>query len=120
MTSRHRIRPLAAFGLLLLAVGCGPSGAGFESDVSTLQVVSTNVGGKNVYVPSTLVVTSGRSWKLSIYNTTQTPHGFRIDGLGVEVLLPPGEEVSVELPPLEAGALHEAHRTATLVVLPGR
>jgi hypothetical protein len=119
-------------GIALLAlgwgVGCGEGDtpSGFASDVSTTQIVSTNVGGKNVYIPSTVVVTSGAPQKLSVYNTTDTPHGFRIDALDLEVILPPQEELIFELPPLEAGSvlrihchLHPAHRTATLVVLPG-
>ncbi len=122
----------AGLGIVLLAlcgaVACGEQDtvSAFASDVSTTQIISTNIGGKNVYVPSTVVVTSGAPRKLSIYNTTEVPHGFRIDTLDLEVILPPREELIFELPPLEAGSvlrirchLHPAHRTATLVVLPG-
>ncbi len=98
----------------------------FASDVSTTQIISTNIGGKNVYVPSTVVVTSGAPQTLSIYNTTEVPHGFRIEGLDIEAILPPQEELMLKLPPLEAGSvfrihchLHPAHRSGTLVVLPG-
>ena len=122
----------AGLGIAVLAlcwaVGCGEEDtvSVFVSDVSTTQIISTNIGGKNVYIPSTVVVTSGSPRKLSVYNTTDTPHGFRIDSLDVELVLPPQEELIFELPPLEAGSvlrihchLHPAHRTATLVVLPG-
>ena len=128
MTLRDRL----GLGIALLAlgwgIGCGEGDtpSSFASDVSITQIVSTNVGGKNVYIPSTVVVTSGSPQKLSVYNTTDTPHGFRIDALDLEVILPPQEELIFELPPLEAGSvfrirchLHPAHRTATLVVLPG-
>ena len=126
MTTSHLAGPIAGL-VLLWSAGCGElTGAGFESDVSTVQVVSANVGGKNVYLPSTIVIVGGRPHTLSLYNTTETPHGFSIAGVGVEAVLPPGEETLVELPVLEGGAvhrihcqLHEAHRTATLVVLPG-
>jgi len=101
--------------------------SGFASDQSTVQVISTNVGGKNVYIPGTIVVTGGTSHTLSIFNTTDTPHGFSIAGLGIQVVLPPQEEVEVVLPPLEGGHvfrvhchLHPPHRSATLVVLPER
>ena len=122
----------AGLAIVLLAVcwavGCAERDtvSAFASDVSTTQIISTNIGGKNVYVPSTVVVTSGTPQKLSIYNTTDVPHGFRIDTLDLEVVLPPQEELIFELPPLEAGSvlrihcqLHPAHRTGTLVVLPG-
>ncbi len=122
----------AGLVIVLLAVcwtvGCAERDtvSAFASDVSTTQIISTNIGGKNVYIPSTVVVTSGSPRKLSVYNTTDTPHGFRIDSLDLEVILPPQEELIFELPPLEGGSvlrirchLHPAHRTATLVVLPG-
>ena len=131
--ARRRIR----FGVLawVFASGCTLSGnidvdmpvGEFRSDHYTIQVVSTLIGGKNVFVPSTIVVTSGAAYTLSIFNTTDTPHGFRIRGLGIEAILPSREEHRIELPPLEGGNiysinchLHPPHRTAELVVLPGR
>ena len=82
-----------------------------------VQVVTTNVGGKNFFVPSSIVVTAGSGRKLSIFNTTDAPHGFAIPSLGIELVLPPGVETPVDLPPLEAGHiyainchLHPPHR----------
>ena len=122
----------AGLGIVVLslccAVACADRGSvsSFASDVTTTQMISTNIGGKNVYVPSTIVVTQGTPQKLSIYNTTDVPHGFRIDTLDLEMILPPKEELIFALPPLDAGTvlrihchLHPAHRMATLVVLPG-
>jgi hypothetical protein len=123
-----------AVRLLLLALplgGCAGSmavgGTRFTDERPVVQVVSANVGGKNFFVPSTIVVTAGSGRKLSLYNTTDTAHGFAIPSLGVEVVLEPGVETPVVLPPLEAGHiyainchLHPAHRTASLVVLPAK
>ncbi len=121
--------------LLALTSGCGShdhadsTGAlpGYQSDVSEIQVISTVVGGKNVFLPSTIVVTAGRPQTLSVFNTTDKPHGFAIQGLSIETVLHPGEETRVELPVLEGSEiysigcqLHPPHRTATLVVVPGR
>ena len=137
MGTRHRVRCRIAGGLLAaaLASGCSfssnigatdPVGR-YTSDSTTVQVVSTQVGGKNVYIPSTIVVTGGEQYSLSLYNTTDTPHGFRISGLAIETVLPPREEHRVELPVLEGGRiyhihcqLHPGHRTGKLVVLRGR
>ena len=98
----------------------------FASDVSTVQVVSALVGGKNLFIPSTIVVTDGGPRTLSVFNTTEMPHGFAIPALGIEVVLAPGEETAIELPKLEARQvlainchMHPPHRGATLVVLPG-
>jgi hypothetical protein len=111
----------------LAALGCPGAETGFSGEASPIQLVSTQVGGKNVYIPSTVLVVAGVPQVLSVYNTTDTPHGFRIAGLGIETVLPPGQEHAVELPALEGGRvyridcqLHPPHRNATLAVLPGR
>ena len=115
--------------LLALATGCAGNGLdpnGFSSDVSVVQVTSSIVQGKNVYIPSTIVVTGNSSVKLSVVNTTDTPHGFAIQGLGIEETLEPGVETEIPLPRLEGRKvyrihchLHPPHRRGTLVVLPG-
>ncbi len=137
----YRPRPVGralAVGLVLLAalaLGChSPRGSGhrehrgpahgFSADRNTVEMVSTNVGGKNVFIPSTVVFTAGDGRALSLYNTTDIPHGFKIPTLGVEAVLPSKEEFLVELPALEPGVyevqchLHPPHRGATLLVLP--
>jgi hypothetical protein len=124
-----RLRLPVLLLLLAAATGCGSSptaeASGFQDDRSVIQVVSTNVQGKNVYIPSTIVVTAGQGQTLSIFNTTDVPHGFAIPGLGVEEVLPAQTEHPVTLPELSGGHvyhikchLHPAHRTGTLLVLP--
>jgi heme/copper-type cytochrome/quinol oxidase subunit 2 len=113
-------------------VGAGSAGAdnhahdhADHADKGTVvQVVTTNIQGKNVFIPSTIAVKKGAEVTLSIFNTTDTPHGFRITDLGIETLLMPGEETRVELPKLEEEGLHDidcqlhpAHRRATLLVV---
>ncbi len=63
----------------------------------------------------------------SVFNTTDKPHGFAIPGLDVQTVLPAGEEIQLDLPALAGGEiyriachLHPPHRSATLVVVPGR
>jgi|SRR5262245_14849038 len=123
-------RVLALAVWLAAAVGCHGHHEmrhGFTSETSTIQVVTTQIGGKNVFVPSTIVVTSGHPVKLSIFNTTDVPHGFHIAALNISEVLPPQAEHEIDLPALEPNQvlqinchLHPAHRTATLVVLPAR
>ncbi len=97
----------------------------FVDDRKVVEVISTNVGGKNVYIPGTIVLSEGEGRVLSFFNTTDTPHGMTIEGLGIQEILPPGKEHPVALPELEGGNvypinchLHPPHRGATLVVLP--
>jgi plastocyanin len=132
MHARRPVHRLGGAALLAVAAtfGCGDAARevpfpSFQSDVSTVQMVSALVGGKNVYIPSTVAVAAGKPHTLSIYNTTEQPHGFAIEGLDVEAILPANEEYTIPLPALEGGRiyrihcqLHVPHRAATLVVLP--
>ena len=121
--------------LLSLTSGCGshrhasPTGAlaGYQSDVGEVQMISAVVGGKNIFIPSTIVITAGAPQTLSVFNTTDKHHGFAIKGLSIETVLYPGKETRVELPALKGSEiytigcqLHSPHRTATLVVVPSR
>jgi hypothetical protein len=122
-----------ALGSALGLSGCVAFGSvearpfGFDDDRSVVQVVTTSAGGKNFFVPSTIVLTAGGGRKLSLFNTTDIPHGFQIPALGVELVVQPGVETPVDLPPLEGGHIyavnchvHPPHRGATLVVLPAK
>ena len=125
-------RALLALAVSALFAGCiseqhGDGHDGFSDDRKQVQVVTTNIGGKNVFIPSTIVLTAGAGRSLSVFNTTDQPHGFAIPGLGLEVVLLPGQEQTVALPTLEAHRiyaitchLHPPHRGATLMVVPGR
>lgn len=125
-----RLALCAAALALALAVAAGAShheASERGSQGRVIQVITALVGGKNVFIPSTIVVAPGVANTLSIFNTVDKPHGFRIPALGIEAVLPPQEEFTVELPPLEGGKLfeinchlHPPHRTATLVVMPER
>jgi hypothetical protein len=148
MADRVRKRFLVGLGLLLAglaASGCitadvkyrhtddGSSGGssagaeGFRDDRTTLEVISAKVGGKNLFIPGTWVVSEGEGRLLSFFNTTDTPHGMSIPELGIAEILQPGVEQVVTLPKLEGGNvydvqchLHPPHRGATLVVLRAR
>lgn len=114
-------------GVLVSALAARPGAASPDENTGgerVIQVISANVGGKNLFIPGTIVVETGEPHTLSIYNTTDVPHGFKIDALGIETVLPAGEEHVVKLPAIDDQQiypirchLHPAHRGATLVVL---
>ena len=120
---------LGVFVLLLL--GCGHHGGhgyakGFASAGWDVEIISAKIGGKNVFIPSTIAVADHNPVTLTIFNTTDTPHGFAIDELGIRAVIPSGEETRIELPKLEGHKilkiycqLHPPHRSATLVVFRG-
>ena len=131
-TMGKRMAVAIAAGLALL--GCVHLGS-VEGNVETsaayadersgpIPMVSAMVGVKNVFIPSTVVVSEGSGRSLTIFNTTEIPHGFAIPALGVQTILQPGEETVVTLPLLEGGhiydigcQLHAPHRHAALVVV---
>jgi heme/copper-type cytochrome/quinol oxidase subunit 2 len=123
MTGSQCIRLALGLGLgaFLLTPGL-PAGADHHGD-PPIEMVSTNVQGKNIYIPGTVVVEAGKPRTLSIFNTTDTPHGFSIKGAGIEAVLPPKEEHEVELPAMKPGIylihcqLHPPHRNAQLLVI---
>lgn len=133
MTRCRAFAAAVAVALALAATGCAGVGGhrdhhAFADDRGdTVQIVNTNLGGKNVFIPSTIVVVAGTTKTLSIFNTHDTPHGFRVPGLGIETVLEPGKETTIQLPaklePHKVWAvnchLHPPHRHATIVVLPG-
>ena len=88
---------------------------GYQTDVTTIQVVSAVVEGKNLYIPSTIIVTDGAPTTLSLFNTTGKPHGFSIEGLGIQLVLPAGEEFEVPLSDLEAGRIYRIQALLTSV-----
>ena len=94
-----------------------------QGETDVVEIVSTNVQGKNVFIPSTIVVEAGKPQVLSIFNTTDTPHGFSIDAAHVHAVLPAGKEHRVELPAMKPGIykvhcqLHPPHRSARLLVV---
>jgi plastocyanin len=128
----HPVRFALCAAALALALAAAASASRHESSEQeakgrVIQLVTSVVGGKNVFIPSTIAVAPGVANTLSIYNSVDKPHGLRIPALGIEVILPAQEEFAVELPALEAGKifeincqLHPPHRTATLVVMPER
>ncbi len=95
-----------------------------EDDRPVLQMMTTKIGAKNVFLPSTMVVTVGAGRVLTIYNDTELPHNFTVPGLEIDATLSPGEETQIVLPPLKKPGIydircsvHPPHRHASLVVL---
>ena len=117
---------LAALAGLLLAAAL-PALADHHEHAAepgdVIHVVSSQVQGKNVYIPSSIVVEAGKPSALSAFNTSDTPHGFSITGAGIEEVLMPGVEHPIQVPALEPGIypihcqLHPLHRNGRLVVI---
>ena len=119
MTRSHSVAVAVSVFLMAQTVVAGHH----EGDTDVVEVVSTNVQGKNVFIPSTIVVEAGEPQVLSIFNTTDTPHGFSIVAADIHEVLPVRQEHRVELPAMKPGIyavhcqLHPPHRSARLLVV---
>jgi len=118
-------RGLSACGIAIAALSLalvGAASADHHGD-PPVEMISAKLGGKNVFIPGTVVIKAGKPRTISIVNTTDTPHGFVIRGAGIEEVLQPQVEQQVEVPALEPGLyaidchLHPPHRSAQLLVV---
>jgi hypothetical protein len=122
---RRGLGQVAAAAALALAVAGAASAQAPQAHAGAgvIQMLSANVQGKNVFIPATIAVAEDAPATLSIFNATDTPHGFKIDAAGVEVILQPGVETTVELKGMKSGIypihchLHPPHRGGQLLVL---
>jgi plastocyanin len=123
MTGSQRGRSACGIAIVtLLLVLVGAASADHHGD-PPVEMISAKIGGKNVFIPGTVVIKAGKPRTISIVNTTDTPHGFVIRGAGIEEVLQPQVEQQVEVPALEPGLyaidchLHPPHRSAQLLVV---
>jgi len=123
--STYTTAALALVLFVIPALAAHHEGGSPEADGKprAVEIVTTNVQGKNVFIPSTIAVEAGKPQALSIFNTTDTPHGFSIDAAQIHAVVPVREEYRIELPALEPGIyevycqLHPPHRSARLLVV---
>lgn len=116
--TRSRVRPaMVGAAVALLAV----AGCGGKTDRAAINVAVVN--GKPGFVPPTISVHAGDKVDLTVRNSTDKTHGFRIEGYGVTKLSDPtAPPLHVRFTADRPGVfkimcqLHPAHQTATLVV----
>lgn len=112
--------------LAIALVGCGGADQGTESDQAeavsfeTSYVVEIQDGSK-VFTPETRTVT-GNTGTISVENTLDAPHGFKISELGIEEVVEANKSLTIDLDRVEPGEytvdcqLHAAHKHGKLVV----
>jgi len=118
MDNRSRLRRTVAVGAVSLLALAGCSGESVEPAISIAVV-----DGKPDFSPKTVTVDTDDTVDLSVTNTTDKTHGFRIEGYGITRLVDPtAPPEHVKFTAYRGGIfrimcqLHEAHQTATLIV----
>lgn len=85
-------------------------------------VTATIAEGANIWLPSTIIVKSGESAKVTLRNVAKAEHGFSIDELGIKEVIPAGETKEITLKPTAGGVLryycqlHKGHVGGQLLV----
>ncbi|MEA2686912.1 MAG: cytochrome c oxidase subunit [Actinomycetota bacterium] len=107
--------------LLAAVVAVGLSGCG-GTQTEHRTVNAARVDGGAGFVPLTITVDKRNRVVMKVSNTTDTVHGFSIEGYGIQKEVKPGEPIDVKFTATNAGTykvycqLHETHKTATLIV----
>jgi nitrosocyanin len=114
---QNRGRMLIAASVAALALaGCGGSTVRRSLDAATVE-------GAPWFSPQVVTVDKGERVVLSVRNSTARPHGFTIEGYGIQREVVPGEPMELRFQARKGGTfkvychLHpDTHRPATLVV----
>ncbi len=117
MHTFRRYFPAAVVGLGLVLTGCG----GHPTERRQIAAVTVS-GGDSAFQPVTVTVEKDDNVVLAVGNSTTGPHGFSIEGYGIQTEIAPGG-MEVKFKATHPGTfkiycqLHaETHEVATLVV----
>jgi nitrosocyanin len=111
----RRLLAASLLGLALLVSGCGG-----HPDVERQIAVSSGPSGA-VFEHKTITVNKDDNVTLAVGNPTSNPHGFSIEGYGIQTEIPPGGK-EVKIRATHPGTfkiycqLHPTHQVATFVV----
>ncbi len=106
----------AVVGLGLVLTGCG----GHPTERRAVSAVP-EARGEAGFAPVTVTVEKDDNVVLAVGNSTTGPHGFSIEGYGIQTEIAPGG-MDVKFKATHPGTfkvycqLHETHKVATLVV----
>ena len=116
MLTFRRFFPAGLVGLALVLTGCG----GHPTERRQIAAV-TVAGGDASFEPTTITVEKDDNVVLAVGNSTTGPHGFSIEGYGIQMEIAPGG-MDVKFKATHPGTfriycqLHENHKVATLIV----
>jgi plastocyanin len=102
-------------GLALVLTGCG------GSPTTRRQISVVSGSGGAAFQPEAVTVNKDDNVVLTVRNPTASPHGFSVEGYGIQTEIPPGE-TEVKIKATHPGTfkvycqLHETHQVATLIV----
>ena len=115
-------RPLGWFVVLLtvLLLGAGSAPAAEPQKFTLINVV---LDGTKIWLPSSLMVHQGDEVELTLINKLDDPHGFKIEDFGIEEVVPPKAQMTVQFTASQPGVhsyichIHPPHIGGQILVL---
>jgi plastocyanin len=105
--------------LTVLMLGLGDAAA----EPKKFTLINVVLDGTKIWLPSSLMVQQGDEVELTLINKLEEPHGFKIDALGVEEVVPPKAQMTVQFTASQPGVhsylchLHPPHLGGQILVL---
>ena len=106
--------------LLMLMLGTGLAAADEPKKFTLINVL---LDGTKIWLPSSIIVQQGDAVELTLINKLDEPHGFEIKAFGIEQVVQPKSEMTVNFTAAKAGAysyicqMHPPHLGGQILVL---
>jgi heme/copper-type cytochrome/quinol oxidase subunit 2 len=115
-------RPLGWLVVLLpiLMLGAGYVAA---AEPKKFTLINAVLDGTKIWLPSSLMVHQGEEVELTLINKLDDPHGFQIADFGIEAVVQPKAQMTVQFTATQTGAhsyichLHPPHLGGQILVL---
>ena len=106
--------------LTILLLGAASATAAEPKKFTSINVV---LDGTKIWLPSSLMVQQGDEVELTLINKLEEPHGFKIEAFGVEEVVQPKAQMTVQFTASQPGVhsylchLHPPHLGGQMLVL---
>ncbi len=106
--------------LTILLLGAASATAAEPKKFTLINVV---LDGTKIWLPSSLMVQQGDEVELTLINKLEEPHGFKIEAFGVEEVVRPKAQMTVQFTASQPGVhsylchLHPPHLGGQMLVL---
>ena len=113
------------FGWLIVLLTVLMLGAGYAAAAESKKFTLVNVAldGTKIWLPSNLMVHQGDDVELTLINKLDDPHGFKLEAFGIEEVVQPKAQMTVQFTASQTGAhsyschLHPPHLGGQILVL---
>ena len=106
------------FLVLMLSTGLAAA-----DELKKFTLINVLLDGTKIWLPSSLMVQQGDEVELTLINKLEEPHGFKIEAFGVEEVVQPKAQMTVQFTASQPGVhsylchLHPPHLGGQMLVL---